>query len=48
MDDFSFPDAWGEITDGRDQIFPATVRRLFADKVTLHLAKHTHPSRQAA
>lgn len=38
MDDFSFPDVWGEITDGRDQIFPATVRRLFAEKVTEHLA----------
>ncbi|MFJ7355549.1 DUF6551 family protein [Phyllobacterium sp. NPDC097923] len=37
MDDFSFPDVWGEITDGRDQIFPATVRRLFAEKVFDHL-----------
>ncbi|ASW05427.1 DUF6551 family protein [Rhizobium sp. 11515TR] len=40
MDDFSFPDAWGEITDGRDQIFPATVRRLFVERITKHLTMH--------
>jgi ParB-like nuclease domain len=43
MDDFSFPDAWGEITDGRDQIFPATTRKLFAEKVVKHLAARTSP-----
>lgn len=48
MDDFSFPDAWGEITDGRDQIFPATVRRLFAEKVANHLAARTPPVENAA
>lgn len=48
MDDFSFPDVWGEITDGRDQIFPATVRRLFAEKITEHLTTRTSPSQKAA
>jgi hypothetical protein len=48
MDEFSFPDVWGEITDGRDQIFPATVRRLFAEKVTAHLAARTLPLQNAA
>jgi len=48
MDDFSFPDAWGEITDGRDQIFPATVRRLFAEKVANHLGARTLPIKNAA
>jgi hypothetical protein len=37
MDDFSFPDMWGEVTDGRDQIFPATVRRLISEKVREYL-----------
>ncbi|MBA8900254.1 MULTISPECIES: DUF6551 family protein [unclassified Phyllobacterium] len=46
MDGFSFPDAWGEITDGRDQIFPATVRCLFVEKVSRHLAARL--SQQAA
>lgn len=48
MDEFSFPDVWGEITDGRDQIFPATVRRLFAEKVAEYLAMRTLPSQIAA
>ncbi|WP_318909717.1 DUF6551 family protein [Shinella zoogloeoides] len=48
MDGFSFPDVWGEITDGRDQIFPATVRRLFVEKVIEHLKAHDTPSQQAA
>jgi len=48
MDDFSFPDAWGEITDGRDQIFPATARQLFAAKVYKHLAAQTSPIKNAA
>lgn len=37
MDDFSFVDVWSEVSDGRDQIFPATVRKLIADKVRQHL-----------
>jgi hypothetical protein len=48
MDDFSFPDAWGEITDDRDQIFPATARRLFAERVFSHLAARTLPVKNAA
>lgn len=39
MDDFSFPDVWGELSDGRDHIFPATVRTGLADKVRKHLQK---------
>jgi hypothetical protein len=38
MDEFPFADVWGEITDGRDQIFPGTVRRLMAEKVVEHLS----------
>ncbi|CAH1651730.1 Chromosome partitioning protein ParB [Hyphomicrobiales bacterium] len=37
MDDFSFPDMWGEVTDGRDKIFPATVSRLVAARISAHL-----------
>lgn len=37
MDDFIFPDVWGEVTDHSEQIFPATVRVAFAQKVTQHL-----------
>jgi len=50
MDSFSFVDVWGEVTDGRDQIFPATVRSLIADKVTAHLASKlpTKKARKAA
>lgn len=48
MDDFSFPDVWGEITDGRDHIFPATVRRLFAEKITKHLMEKLPLSQEAA
>jgi hypothetical protein len=47
MDDFSFPDVWGEITDGRDQIFPATVRRAVAERVRAHLQKRL-PLQKAA
>jgi hypothetical protein len=47
MDDFSFPDVWGEITDGRDHIFPATACRMFADKVSEHLSGRLPPSQQA-
>jgi hypothetical protein len=37
MDDFSFVDVWSEVSGGRDQIFPATARRLVAEKVAVHL-----------
>lgn len=45
MDDFSIVDAWGEVSDGRDKIFPATARRLLAATIVKHLesclpAKH--------
>lgn len=48
MDDFSFADVWGEITDGRDQIFPATVRRLMTEKIVEHLRTRLSQSKQAA
>lgn len=48
MDDFLFADVWGEITDGRDQIFPATVRRLLTERVIEHLQARLSPSKQAA
>ena len=47
MDDFSFPDLWGEVSDGRDQIFPATVRRLIAEKVSSYLAARLSQRRAA-
>lgn len=37
MDDFSLVDVWGEITEGRDQIFPSTVRQQIAERVRQHL-----------
>lgn len=48
MDDFLLVDVWGEITDGRDQIFPGTVRRLMAEKVTEHLKARLSELMQAA
>ncbi|CDX37225.1 conserved hypothetical protein [Mesorhizobium sp. SOD10] len=48
MDDFSFPDVWGEITDGHDKLFPATVCTMIANKVTEHLKARLTPSQQAA
>nr|WP_314085688.1 ParB/RepB/Spo0J family partition protein [uncultured Shinella sp.] len=48
MDHFSFPDSWGEVTDGRDHIFPATVRRLFVEKVTEHLKTYGALAQKAA
>lgn len=48
MDDFSFPDVWGEITDGRDQIFPATVSKMISAKVSGHLTARLPQSQQAA
>ena len=44
MDGLSFPDMWEEVSGGRDQIFPATVRRLVAEKVTAHLTKVLGPT----
>jgi hypothetical protein len=43
MDKLSLPDMWEEVSGGRDQIFPATVRKLVAENVTKHLTKHLGP-----
>lgn len=48
MDEFPFADVWGEITDGKDQIFPGTVRRLMAEKVVEHLNLRFPGNTQAA
>ncbi|MEO9298996.1 ParB/RepB/Spo0J family partition protein [Devosia alba] len=39
MDDFCIVDVWGEVTDGRDNIFPATVRHLVTERVRQHLER---------
>ncbi len=48
MDHFSFADAWGDATDRRDHVFPGTIKRMMAEKVTAHLKKHLPPVQQAA
>jgi hypothetical protein len=48
MDNLSFLDMWEEVSGGRDQIFPATVRRLVAEKITAHLTKFLGPTSRAA
>jgi len=48
MDHFLFADVWGEVTDGRDHVFPGTVKRMIAEKVTAPLEKHLPPTQQAA
>jgi hypothetical protein len=40
MDSFSFADAWSDIMNGRDHIFPGTARSLVAEKVSDHLARN--------
>lgn len=44
MDDFSFPDMWERVSCGRDQIFPATVRKLVAEEVEKHLKRKLGPA----
>jgi ParB-like nuclease domain len=39
MDKFRFADTWGEIAAGRDQIFPATAKKMMADKVRKFLSR---------
>lgn len=39
MDKFSFPDAWEKVAGGRDQIFPSTAVKVFADLVRKHLSR---------
>ncbi len=49
MEKFSFPDAWGAIVDGRDQIFPSTAKSDMADRVEKYLArKFSQPTKQQA
>jgi hypothetical protein len=33
MDDFSFPDAWEDVSGGKAQVFPNTVLRVLSDKI---------------
>lgn len=39
MDKFRFADVWGEITDGRDKIFPGTANKVMADKIRKFLSR---------
>lgn len=48
MDGFSFVDAWGEVTDDRDHVFPGTIRSLISDKVRAHLTLHLPVDQLAA
>lgn len=43
MDELSFPDMWDEVSEGRDQVFPSTVRKLVAETITAHLTKCLGP-----
>jgi hypothetical protein len=44
MDKFRFADVWSEIAAGRDQIFPATAKKMMADKIKKFLARRLGPS----
>jgi hypothetical protein len=44
MDGLSFPDMWEEVSGGRVQIFPATVRKMVVENVTAHLTKVLGPT----
>lgn len=44
MDNFSLPDMWERVSGGRDQIFPATVRKLVAEQVAEHLERKLGPA----
>jgi hypothetical protein len=39
MDKFSFPDAWGQVTEGRDKMFPSTTCKALADKIRKFLSR---------
>jgi hypothetical protein len=39
MDKFRFADAWGQIADGRDKIFPATANKVMAEKIKKFLTR---------
>jgi hypothetical protein len=46
MEKFSFPDAWGAITAGRDQIFPNTAKSDLAAKLEKYLSRRfAHPAK---
>lgn len=49
MEKFSFPDAWGAIVAGRDQIFPNTAKSDMAARLEKHLSRRfAHSSKQSA
>jgi hypothetical protein len=49
MDKFRFADAWGQITDGRDKLFPSTVSKAMAEKIRKFLLRKLgSPGAQAA
>ena len=39
MQKFNFPDAWGEISGGRDQIFPNTAKSDMKNRIEKHLLR---------
>ncbi|WP_315836066.1 ParB/RepB/Spo0J family partition protein [Bradyrhizobium prioriisuperbiae] len=49
MGKFSFPDAWGAIVAGRDQIFPNTAKSDMAERLEKHLSRrYSHNSKAQA
>jgi hypothetical protein len=48
MDKFKFADAWDQIAAGRDQIFPATFKKLMAEKIRKFLTRRMPPLRDRA
>jgi len=49
MDKFRFADAWGQIADGRDKIFPGTANKMMAEKIRKFLTRKLGaPNAQAA
>jgi hypothetical protein len=39
MDKFRFADAWGQIADGRDKIFPGTANKVMTEKIRRFLTR---------
>jgi hypothetical protein len=49
MDKFRFADAWGQIADGRDKIFPGTANKVMTEKIRRFLTRKLGtPSTKAA
>lgn len=48
MDKFKFTDAWDQIAAGRDQIFPATFKKLLIEKIRKFLMRKMPPAREKA